>query len=90
MIKIEREELFPCSYNAVKKSAQKIAKNTGIKVTPHILRHTYSTRLEEAGISPKVKQYLMGHASIEVTQNTYTDVQEDYIYSMSDIIRKAV
>ena len=35
--------------------------------------------MEEAGVSPKMKQYLMGHASLEMTQNVYTDVQPEYI-----------
>ena len=83
-------ELFPCSYNAVKKSMDRIAKKTGLNVTLHILRHTYATRLEEAGISPKLKQYLLGHASLEMTQNTYTDIQADYVYTLSDKIRQAV
>lgn len=88
--KITTFDLFPCSYNAVKKSIQRIAKETGLNVSPHILRHTYATRLEEAGIAPKLKQYLLGHASLEMTQNVYTDVQPDYVYLMSDKICQAV
>ena len=68
----------------------RIAKKTGLNVTLHILRHTYATRLEEAGIAPKLKQYLLGHASLEMTQNTYTDIQTDYVYTLSDKIRQAV
>ena len=88
--KIKTHEIFPCTYNAVNRSMQRIAKRTNLKVSAHILRHTYATRLEEAGISPKVKQYLMGHASLEMTQNVYTDVQDSYITSMYDKIREAV
>lgn len=84
---IETETLFPCSYNAVKKALEKIVARTDIKMTLHTLRHTYATRLEEAGIPPKVKQYLLGHASLEMTQNIYTDTQTAYIDSISDKVR---
>lgn len=42
------------------------------KVTPHICRHTFCTRMAERGINPKTLQYLMGHNSISVTLDFYT------------------
>ena len=42
------------------------------KLTPHVLRHTYCTRLFERGFDPKEIQYLMGHASPEITMRIYT------------------
>ena len=42
-----------------------------IKVTPHILRHTFCTRLENAGMNPESIQYLMGHGDLNVTMGTY-------------------
>lgn len=84
---IKSELLFPYTYNAVSCNIKRLSKNIGFKVTLHVLRHTYATRLEEAGIPPKVKQYLMGHASLEMTQNTYTDVQIQYLEALSDKIR---
>lgn len=86
--KIETDNLFPYTYNAAKCAIDRISQNTGINVTLHVLRHTYATRLEEFGIPAKVKQYLMGHSSIEMTQNVYTDVQQDYIESISNNVRK--
>ena len=44
------------------------------KITPHICRHTYCTNMAKSGISPKTLQYLMGHSSIEVTMNVYTNL----------------
>lgn len=84
---IDTQTIFPYSYNAVNHAIQKVAKETGLSVSAHILRHTYSDRLEEAGIPPKIKQYLLGHASLEITQNTYTDTQEDYVNAHADKIR---
>lgn len=84
---IKTELLFPFSYNSVRLFISRIAKKLKIKVSFHILRHTYATRLEEAGIPPKIKQYLMGHASLRMTQEVYTDTQKDYVESVSDRIR---
>lgn len=45
------------------------------KVTPHVCRHTYCNNMAKTGINPKSLQYLMGHADISVTLNTYTHVR---------------
>lgn len=42
------------------------------KITPHVCRHTYCTRQWQRGLNVKTIQALMGHASIEVTMDTYT------------------
>lgn len=41
-------------------------------VTPHVLRHTFATRCFEAGMDIKEVQYLMGHATPEITLGIYT------------------
>lgn len=43
----------------------------------HALRHTYATRLFEAGVPPKTVQALLGHSDIETTMNIYTHVMKD-------------
>ena len=48
------------------------------KFTQHMLRHTYATRLIEAGVPAIVVQKNLGHSSIRVTLDTYTDVFNDY------------
>ena len=40
-------------------------------ISAHILRHTGCTRMAEAGMDPKVLQYIMGHAHINVTMDVY-------------------
>ena len=42
-------------------------------VTAHILRHTYITRLFEAGLDIKEVQYLAGHSTVEMTLKVYTN-----------------
>lgn len=40
-------------------------------ITPHILRHTFCTRLANKNMNPKNLQYVMGHSSINITLNLY-------------------
>jgi integrase len=42
---------------------------------PHLLRHTYATRLFEAGIDVKQVQFLMGHEKPEMTMRIYIHYQ---------------
>ena len=79
LLKGKKGILFDTTYNAVRNSFRRLVEKTGIDVSAHILRHTYSNRLEEAGVPPKVKQYLLGHANLDVTQNVYTDTQSHYV-----------
>ena len=44
------------------------------EITPHVCRHTYCSNMAKSGMNPKTLQYLMGHADISVTLNTYTHV----------------
>lgn len=50
-----------------------------IYVSPHILRHTFCTRLFETGVQPKVIQYIMGHSNLGVTMDVYTHTNPDFI-----------
>ena len=79
MLQGKSGQLFTFSYNSVRLFFARLAKKAHVTFSAHILRHTYATRLEEAGVSPRLKQYLLGHASLEMTQNTYTDIQKAYI-----------
>ena len=49
--------------------------------TPHILRHTYCTRMAENKIDIKVLQKLMGHKNIQVTMQVYNHVNDNRITS---------
>ena len=41
-------------------------------ITPHVLRHTFCTNMQRAGIDVKSLQYLMGHSNVSVTLDIYT------------------
>lgn len=46
--------------------------NTLSRVTPHVLRHTFCTNMQQAGIDIKSLQYLVGHSNASVTLDVYT------------------
>ncbi len=56
-------------------------------VTPHVLRHTFCTNLQQAGIDVKSLQYLMGHSDACVTLNVYSHTNFDRV---QDAFRRAV
>lgn len=43
----------------------------------HSLRHTFTTRMCEAGVNIKVIQDALGHTDISTTLNIYTDVTKE-------------
>lgn len=59
------------------------AKGAAVTLLPpfscHNLRHTFATRMCEAGVNAKVVQELLGHADVGVTLNIYTDATKDLI-----------
>lgn len=46
-------------------------------ITPHQLRHAHATILYDAGVSAKDAQYLLGHASIQITMDIYTHIRKN-------------
>lgn len=48
-------------------------------ITPHILRHTFCTRLANKNMNPKSLQYIMGHANIAITLNLYAHASIDSV-----------
>lgn len=47
------------------------------KITPHVYRHTFCSKMAKSGMDPKTLQYIMGHSDIGVTLNTYTHLSFD-------------
>ena len=62
--------LTKSSYKSMWKLIERELPNT--HVTAHILRHTYVTRLFEAGLDIKEIQYLAGHSTVDMTLRVYT------------------
>ena len=47
------------------------------KFSNHSLRHTFTTRMCEAGVNIKAMQDILGHADAETTMNIYADATKD-------------
>lgn len=52
-------------------------------LVPYCLRHEYCTQLARDGVDVRIAQKLMGHASISMTANIYTNLQDDSLVDMA-------
>lgn len=77
----KHERLFPIKEHAIREHFQNALKDSGLfgqDFTLHSLRHTFTTRCAENNIAIKVTQKWVGHSTVEMTQNVYTHVNEDF------------
>ena len=51
-----------------------LEERTGIKAHPHLFRHTFATRMLQAGYLDQYVQQLLGHKSIATTKDIYSHV----------------
>lgn len=73
----------PLSYQTVNSLFRRLSKKTGIKVNPHLFRHTHATELIRAGWNMSYVQKRLGHTNIQTTINSYIhlndqDLKEEY------------
>lgn len=52
------------SVTGVKRLFETLSRVSGMRVSPHMLRHTYATLLRSSGVPDRVAMDLMGHASL--------------------------
>ena len=53
-------------------------KETGVTATAHQMRHTFAGIMHSAEIDAKDTQAMMGHSSIIVTQDIYTEIEKQH------------
>jgi integrase len=72
----------PMTYRATKRFFERVAKDCGFAVRPHMLRHTAATNWVRAGVDLDVVQRLLGHASLASTAG--------YLHARDEDKRRAV
>jgi integrase/recombinase XerD len=65
--------------NVLRKSAE--GARIGVRVTPHMLRHSFATHLVEMQVNLRVIQKLLGHSKLETTA-IYAHISNDMITNM--------
>lgn len=79
----------PLEQNTIRRAHAVTCQEASIRVvTLHTLRHTFATRSIEAGIDVKTISELLGHASIEITLNTYVHSTIDAKKAAADAMDK--
>lgn len=68
---------------SVKKALERLAEETGVKFSPHVLRHTCAVWLAQADVPmQKIAQYL-GHTSTRVTEQVYARYSPSFMADAS-------
>lgn len=68
------------TYGHMRYICKKAAKLAGINhVTPHILRHSFATRMIEQGADPKSLSMIIGHANVAFTLQRYVTVDQSHL-----------
>jgi integrase/recombinase XerD len=63
----------PMTHGAVEDLAARLRRHTGIEhFTPHVMRHTWATKLLRAKVPAEVVAKLLGHTSSQTTEQTYS------------------
>lgn len=73
-------------YSSIEHMFQRYSKKSGIKVTPHLLRHSIATALASEGVSPQVIQKILGHSNITTTM-IYAKMTDDYVRKSLEVLK---
>lgn len=70
---------YSTTFSNLGKKYKKIYGDALPNITPHILRHTFCTRLANRNMNPKSLQYIMGHSNVNITLNLYAHASLEYV-----------
>ena len=84
----------PISVRGIQKRMEHYARETGLKVSCHHLRHTMATQLLNADADLVTIQDLLGHTRIKTTQRycrvSNTKVQRDYYKAIETVLQRTM
>lgn len=87
-----RRIIRDCNYEILDKHKGKGEPTLLPKFSNHSLRHTFTTRMCEAGVNIKAMQEILGHADAETTMDIYaeatTDLKRAELVSFEDYFKK--
>ena len=72
-------QLLTEAFRVVIRSFNQAHPKRPLNISLHTLRHTFCTNLISRGADIKMVQYLMGHASVDMTLDIYTHIDYPYI-----------
>lgn len=58
-------------------------------LVPYCLRHEYCTELARRGVDIRIAQKLMGHSDIQLTANIYTNLNNDDVADIAELLSKS-
>ena len=78
----------PLTQTVYRKKLREYQTMSGVRCTPHQLRHLYATMLYEAGVDDAVATELLGHSSITVTRDIYTHIRQSKLDHAAELLNK--
>lgn len=74
----------------LEKGLRKYQDRNELESTAHNLRHTYASLGHSAGVDAKDMQHRLGHSTIALTQDVYTDLEEEHSDEVREQINKYI
>lgn len=73
--------------NTIYNLSQRVARKSGIKFSPHSLRHFFADSLRKKGAAIHTISKLLGHSSIRITEKIYQHWAADELKGSTDILK---
>lgn len=80
----------PLTKSALTKRWQKWEKDHNVRIDRHSIRHTYATKLYDAGVGIKSSQALLGHANASTTLNVYTHLNQSHVSEAAEKLKNVI